>query len=281
MQIVSVNDICSINEKKEIMVINNNSNENILLIGTCRITPFLNYLINDELFGNKYNYLCVLVYMQEMVELSEEIIYNEQIKTQLFNSTILIAEYLKNFNYFNTSRIYEKCIFRVYSSFKHEIILPNWNNICLYTKDLINHKNIKIDFNKFINKEISLEEFTNILQNCQKKEVKRYIEILIKAKWPELIDFIIDNYKNYRLSYTINHPANLHFIEMYRLLITKYFMADYLLPQSVIELNTSYEFLKNDAVDTKLTYYDKICLGLNINTNYLDENESNIYLLND
>jgi hypothetical protein len=282
MNLVSVNDICFINKKKEIMIINNNSNENILLIGSCRITPFLNYLINDELFGNKYNYLCVLVYMQEIVELSEEIINNKIIKSQICNSTILIAEYIKNYNYFNTDRYCKKCIFKICDSFQNEIILPNWSDICLYTKDLIKYKDLKDEFNLFINKKISLEDLTIILQKKQEEEIERHNKVLTKAKWLELINYTSDNYKKYKLSHTINHPTNLYFIEIYRLLIEKNFAeSPFFLPQSVIDVNFSYEFLKNDGVDTKLTYYDKVCLGFNINTNYLDENESNIYLLNE
>ena len=61
--VIYVNDITSVNSQNKIMVVNNNSNQNILLIGSCRISPFLNYLMNYDLFGNKFNYLCVLVYV--------------------------------------------------------------------------------------------------------------------------------------------------------------------------------------------------------------------------
>jgi hypothetical protein len=281
MKIISVNDICKINEQKQIMVVNNNAPENILLIGSCRITSFLNYLIHDDMFSNKYNYLCILVYMPQMIELSEDIIYNEPIKNQLFKSKILIGEYIKTYNYFNTDRNYEKCIFRVYSSFTHEIILPNWNDICLYVKDLIVHKNIKPKFEQLMRKEINLEDFTKYVKECQEKEIERHLNVLTKSKWPELIYFTMSTYKKYRLAYSINHPTNLYFIEMYRLLIEKFFKKpQFHVPKKLIELNNSYDFLKNEPVDTKLTYYDRICLGITIdNERYLNEDESNIYLL--
>ena len=282
MTIITVNDIVSINEKKEIMIVNNNSDENILLIGACRMTPFLNYLIHHDLFGNKYNYLCILVHVPQMKQLSEEIIYNENLKSQIFKSTILIAEYLKNYNYFNTQRLSEKCIFRVYDSFTHEIILPNWSDICLYTKDLIKYKNIKNEFIQFVNKQISLEEFTAILKNCQNKELERHFLVLNKASapWQHLITFTKNNLNTYKLAHTINHPTNLYFIEMYRLLVEHFFaQPPYFLPQSVIDIN-SYEFLNPNGVDPNLTYYDRVCLGYNIHVHYLDENESNNYILN-
>jgi len=282
---VLVNDIHNINDQKQIMVINNNSNENILLIGSCRITPFLNYLINHDLFGNKYNYLCVLLYNPQMIILSEEIIFNNEIKDQLFKCKFLFAEYCKNYNYFNTQRLTEKCVFRVYDSFEKEIILPNWQDICLYSKDLItkrgihNYNGIVNEFKQLINGEMHNYDFFELLQNVQNIELERYYDILKKANFPELISFIQINLQNIRLANSQNHPSNFYFLEMYRLVIEKYFLGGpFFLPQSIIDA-TREEFLKSNC-DTKLTFYDYHCLGYRINENYMDEIESRNYILN-
>lgn len=281
MTIISVDDICNINGKKQIMIVNNNSNENILLIGSCRMTPFLNYMMHHhDLFGNKYNYLCIFVHIPQMKELSEEIIHNEEIKSQLFKSTILIAEYMKHYNYFNTQRDSEKCIFRVYDSFSREIILPNWPDTCLYVKDIVHYKNLQNEFKQLLNKEISIQDFGYILQTYRTKELQRHTSVLNKAKepWHYLINYTNSNLNNRRLGSSINHPTNLYFMEMYRLLIEHFFaQPPYFLPQSIIDLNNQYDFFPNH---TKLTYYDHLCFGVNINEHYLDENESNHYILN-
>jgi len=275
----TVNNIVDVNDKKQIMVINNNSNENILLIGSCRITPFLNYLINHELFGNKYNYLCVLLYNPQMIILSEDIIYNNEIKEQLFKCKFLFGEYSKNYNYFNTQRLTEKCIFRVYDSFEKEIILPNWQDICLYSKDLINYKGIKNEFIQLINGEMHKQDFINILQQVQKNELDRYFDLLKKANFPELISFVNINFQTIRLSNSLNHPSNFYFLEMFRLVIEKFFLGGpYFLPQSLIDANRE-EFLKSEN-DTKLTFYDYHYLGFRISENYMDEIESRNYILN-
>ena len=279
--VLSVNNIVDVNNRKQIMIVNNHSHENILLIGSCRIVPFLNYLMHHDLFGNKFNYLCILVYVPEMIQLSEEIIFNEEIKKQICGSTILFSEYVKNYNYFNTQRLTEKSIFNIHNSFTREIIIPNWGDICLYTKDLIQYKNLKNEFDQLIKHEISLQDFTTILQNCQKQELQRHANLLNKSNYPELITFTNSNLTWLKLAHTLNHPSNIYFIEMYRLIIEKNFaQSPYFLPQSVIDVHSSCEFLKNDGVDTKLTYYDRVCLGININNqHYLDENQSNHYIL--
>jgi hypothetical protein len=281
MVYLTTNDIINVNEQKQIMVLDNNSSENILIIGSCRITPILNYLINHDLFGNKYNYLCVLVYLPEMVQLSDDIIYNDDIKLQISQSKILFAEYCRNYNYFNTQRLTEKSIFRIHNSFTHEIILPNWSDICLYARDLIYYKDLKNNFYQLLKNEISFQEFTAVLQFHQEKELERHFAILNRANFPELITFTSMNLKTLRLANTLNHPTNIYNIELFRLIIEKFFeQSPYFLPQSVIDINTN-EFLGNISMDTKLTFYDRVCLGINIDTNYLSEEESKNYIINE
>ena len=277
----STNDIINVNEQKQIMVLNNNSSENILIIGSCRMTPILNYLINHNLFGNKYNYLCVLVHLPEMVQLSEDILYNDDIKLQITQSKMLFAEYCKSYNYFNTQRLTTKSIFRIYNSFTHEIILPNWSDICLYARDLIYYKDLKNIFYQFLRNEISFQDFTAILQFHQEKELERHYAVLNRANFPELIIFTSMNLKTLRLANTLNHPTNIYNIELFRLIIEKFFeQSPYFLPQSVIDINTN-EFLGDSTTNTKLTFYDRVCLGINIDTNYLSEEESNNYIINE
>lgn len=276
----SVNDIVNINNQKQIMVINNGSNENILLIGSCRITPFLNYLINHDFFANKYNYLCVFVFNDQMKILSEDIIYNEEIKDQINKSKYLFAEYVKNFNYFNTQRLTENNIFKIYDSFEKEIILPNWQDICLYAKDLIHFQGIKNEFIQLVKEEIHTCDFINLLQHVQNRELERYYNILQKANFPELITFVKSNLNKFRLAHSINHPSNIYFIEMFRLVLEKYFHGSpYFLPDSVY-FAIKDEFLENKVLDTKLTFYDYHYLGYRINEEYIhDEIESRNYIL--
>ena len=245
--IVTVNDIEKFYEKNEIMIFNNNADKNILLIGSCRITAILNYLINHhELFGNKYNYLVILVHVQEMIQLSKTVVSNDFIKKQIRNSSILISEYTVKYNYFNTSTYVDKNLYQIYDSFAKKILLPNWPDTCLYVRDLIKYKSLKDYLHKFIKKEIDLQNFGFILQNCQKKELERFFEVVKKAGFTELIPFIKSNLKTNRLSNTINHPTNLYFIELYRIIIEKHFASPgYVLPKSVIDSN-NVDFLSND-----------------------------------
>lgn len=275
----SVDNICDVNNQKQIMVVNNNANENILLIGSCRITPFLNYMLNHDIFGNKFNYLCIMVHIPQMKILSEDIINNDEIKNQIYRCKYLFGEYIKNFNYFNTQRNSEKNIFHIYNSFQKEIIIPNWQDICLYSKDLINYKNLKNDFINALHGHSHINDFAHKLKEEQQKEINRYINILEKANFLELKNYFLSNIPNYRLAFTLNHPTNLFFIEVYRIVIEKYFTGSpYHFPESVLLANQE-DFLSN-CYNTKLTFYDYHYLNIRIPENYLDQNESIQYILN-
>jgi hypothetical protein len=271
---IKVEDILQVNDQKRIMVVNNNANQNILLLGSCRITPFLNYMLNHYMFGNNYNYLCVMVHNHQMKVLSEDVINNEEIKHQICRCKYLLSEYMVNYNLFNTSRSSDKNIFKIYDSFEKEIILPNWSNICLYAKDLVQFKDLKNEFNRALCNEIHINDFAQKLRETHEKELERYYNILRKANFPELIDYVKSIVTTYRIANTLNHPSNLLFIQLYRLVIEKYFTGGtYHFPESVLSANSE-EFLQNKDDDTKLTFYDYHYLGIRIPENYLDEQES-------
>lgn len=50
-------------------------------------------------------------------------------------------------------------------------------------------------------------------------------------------------------------------------------------PDNVIGLNNNYEFLSSEGYSTKLTYYDKIGLNININEAIYNKEQTDKYLL--
>lgn len=271
----SVDDIQSVNSKSKICICDRNSNKNILLIGSCRITPFINYFANDCYFDS-YNILAIMVHNTEMIALSKTIIDNEGIKQEIYKTTIFVHEFCRNFEYLNTSRDTEKNIYKIKDKFDIHVSLPNYQDPSIYAKDIMFYKNTN-DFHKYMDKEISLEEFSNILKDSQTKEKKRYYDVISKSDLPELYDFVVENIHNKRIAHTINHPSNFLFIKMYQIILKNYFNRQ--LPDAVIQLNNDREILSSTGYATKLTFYDKECLDFTINEEYLNEKESNNYIL--
>jgi len=90
--LLRVNDIMIVNSKSKLCICDRNSDKNILLIGSCRITPFVNYFANDKCFDS-YNILAIMVHNTEMIALSKTIIDNEDIKQEIYKTTILVHEF--------------------------------------------------------------------------------------------------------------------------------------------------------------------------------------------
>jgi hypothetical protein len=262
------------NSNSEFCICDRKSDKNILLIGSCRITSFVNYFANDNYFDS-YNILAIMVHNTEMINISKTLIDNETLKQEIYKTTIFVHEFCINFDYLNTSRNTEKNIFQIKYTFDIDISLPNYQDPSIYTKDIILKKNAN-DFHKYINKEILLEEFSKILKDTQIIEMKRYYNIINKSDLPELFDFLVENIYTSRIAHTINHPSNILFIKMYEIILKKFFNRE--IPQSVLENNNN-EFLISTGYSTKLTFYDKECLDFNINEEYLNEEESNKYIL--
>ena len=271
---ITYRDIESKNEYNNILIINNNAPENILFIGSCRITAFVNYFYNDDFFGKKYNYVVVLAHVTS--KLSKTINTNEYIKSLIFNSKILVSEYLVSYNYFNTSRDSEKNIFQIYDKFDLHISLPNYQDILSYTEDIIQfNEPLRNYYKLYMTNNMSLIEFSNKLKNFRDSEINRYCTIINKTQFTDLSLFVLENYKDIRLAFSLNHPTNILFIEMYKIILNKFFNRT--IPESVIQINKD-SFLGGVPGQQKLTYYDKLCLDYNIDETYLDKEESDKYL---
>ena len=274
--IITSSYIEEINSNNDIIIINNNVENNILFIGSCRMVAFINYFYNDERFKNKYNYLCVMVH--KTVELSKTLDTNEYIKSLINKSKILICEYMVNFNYFNTSRNRDLNIFKIYDNFELVISLPNFD-VFIYTKDIIRvDKYCNDKFILYLNNNINIETLTNILKIYRNNQINKYCKTIEKSSLLELKEFILNNYLNLRLEHTSNHPTNLLLYEMYKLILHKFFKMEP--SQTTFEINNIYEFLPSTNYNTILTIYDKVCLNYEINENYIDKELSDKYLLN-
>jgi len=216
-----------------------------------------------------------MLHNDKMKELSEYLIENEEIKEKIYKTHIFVHEFCRNFGYFNICKHQEKHIYQIKSTFDIDILLPNYNP-CIFTRDIIFHKN-STDFYKYIKNEIELHQFSKILKDLQNTEKNRYYNVILKSELPELLEFVKNNIENNRIAHTINHPSNFLFIKMYELILKKWFHRE--IPESVLNINKKHEFLASIGYSTKLTFYDKEYLNYNIDEEYLHEEDSNKYIL--
>lgn len=220
-----------------------------------------------------------MVHTEGAVKMSITANTNDYLKSVISKSSILITEYVINYNFFNTSRESTQNIFKIYDNFDIHISLPNCKKITLFSKDIITYDSacnkMYLDYIKGL---IPIEILKEFLEEKRNNEVDRYCKIIEKSDVSEMSQFIKDNVMDKRLFHTINHPTNILFIEMQRILLKKFFDRD--IPIEVIELNNLHEFLPSHGYNTQLTYYDDMCLHYVINENYLSKEDSDTYFLN-
>jgi hypothetical protein len=275
--LVTYLEIDSKNKNGNIMIVDNNAKINILLIGSCRITAYLNYFLNDENFGKKYNYVCILVFLPTMIELSMNIMGNDRMKQIIRNSGILIREYIINYNYFNTVRTQECNIYKIKDSFEYDVLLPNYD-VVIYARDIMMYdEDMKTTFNSYINNDVSLDSLSEKMQLKHKKELEKYYNIISKTDVPELKVFVQNNVYNKRIGCTLNHPTNALSLEVYRLILKNKFNKE--IPASVIDVNSKIEFLNSDAYKSRYTYYDRTILNIMLDEVMYDKCLSDRYIL--
>ena len=277
--IITLGDIDAKNRSGHIMILDNNAKKNILFIGSCRITAYVNYFLNDEYFGKNYNYVCILVHIPAMVELSKNIVDNDTVKQLICNSSILIKEYVKNYSYFNTIISEAENIYKIYNSFDYTALIPNYDNFLFYTRDILMYGNteIKSIFNSYINNEIHIDILSEKMQAIHKKELERFYTIIRQTDVTDLKSFVENNIQKRRLGHTLNHSSNILSLEIYRLVQKNIFNRD--IPESIIELNNKSEFLGSDDYKSRYTYYDKHILNIILDEPMYDKEVSNKYIL--
>jgi hypothetical protein len=269
------------NTKNDIMIVNNNQTRNILFLGSCRIVAFLNYFLNDEFFGTNYNYLCILVHAEGLREYRAQCIHNDRFKQLMSDSTILVAEFIKNYDHFNTSESCELNIFKFQNNFEHKIILPNYCDPAIYARDIImfGGDDIKTLFKRYAKGDVPFQVLSQGLLQVRNDHITRYINVIRKSCMPKLEDFVRENIRTTRIALTINHPTNALLIEMQRLLLETFFQRT--LPQSVLDVNNMGNFLDQSSNFTTLTCYDVICFGYNFGEFVYDKNASDRYILSE
>jgi hypothetical protein len=207
---------------------------------------------------------------------STTIMQHEDNKNLIRNSTILVSEYLKNYGYMNTCRERELNIFKIHDQFEITISLPNYCDLQLYTKDIITRNPIlKDELISHINDTLPLSVLTEHLKHHVDHEITRYLAVIQKSDLPELAHFVKKKNLNRRLAHTINHPTKLLLIQMYKMILLKFFKRD--IPSQVYSINR--EFLLSTGYTTAFTYYDS--LMYTINETPLSKPISDSYILND
>lgn len=221
------------NAKGEFYWTGNPDGEIIFLQGSCRVNPYLNYLVD---LNTDYKIYCMhpYVYTQEQLIALEQ---NEKLREILENTTIFIKEYHANYGIFNTLDKHEKNIYQFGMRPFQDITLPAFNDHFVFVND-IKEWCKELDPDKIY--QIAQANYSKFYQNCAKTD------------FPEMVEWFHQNFTQKRLNWNFNHITKDYSMRVFEMLNEKF-----------LHLPLTDEFYKNMDVDhlagmfTELTDLDR------------------------
>jgi hypothetical protein len=190
--------------------------ENILIMGSCRSVPYLNYLNEVNKVDNKHTIYFIDPFNWNWDKKDNRVDYDEVLKTletnkyllDLFASTkIFIHEYYKNFGMFNTIEDGDKNIYEFGIKPEVDVCIPNFNDVFIMFNDLYTFDRV---INDRVRKEIMRHgKVTNqtILMSYEtsKDNIEKFYAVCRMSDVPEMEEYFKENFTKVRLFWTYNH----------------------------------------------------------------------------
>jgi hypothetical protein len=192
--------------------------ESILLMGSCRSVPYLNYL-NEANKDNRFTIYFIDPFNWNWDKKDNRVDYDVVLKTLetnsyllsiISNTKIFIHEYYKNFGMFNTIEDGDKNIYEFGMNPEIDICIPNFNDVFIMFNDLFTFDTIIKD--KVINdiKSIGVvsEETQSLCIETSKNNIERFYGVCRMSDVPEMEEYFKENFTKVRLFWTYNHIAS-------------------------------------------------------------------------
>lgn len=213
---------------------NQESGEVIMIIGSCRSVPYLNYLDHyNKLNGNKY-----LIYFIDPFNYNwdkdENRVDSESVITELetdrnllniFASTkIFIHEYYANFGMFNTFKEKEKNIYKFGMNPEIDITIPNFHDVFIMFNDIAKFDNeIRAMAQKDIDTSGELSDNTlKKLFHISQNNLNKFYDTCSKSNFPEMVEYFKGNFLITRLYWTYNHVSKYFTLKIFEWMNNKY-----------------------------------------------------------
>lgn len=238
--------------------------EVILIMGSCRSVPYLNYLKrwNDQ-NGDRFtiNFLDVFNWNwnidDERVDFDKSLQKLEtdgRMITMLKSVNIFLHEFYKNGGMFNTTRNEGKNIYDFGLNPQVDICIPSWNDVFVLFADIIRfdldvRKKAMQDFN--VTGKLS-EQLQKEIFEISQRNLNKFYEVCQKSDIPQMENYFKENFLKKRMFYTYNHIAKNFTLAIFKFICNN-FIDLKTTPEYVAEISKEDMFKDNY---TKLSEYD-------------------------
>lgn len=208
---------------------NPDAKEVVLILGSCRVVPYLNYLSEaNAVCGNRFKIYCIdpINYQVDSAGnrldtagLLKALETDEHFLSILRSVTIFVHEGLSSFGILNTVKRVEeplepKCIYDFGMNPRLDINIPNFHDVFILFNDFI-------AMDPKWQKELTEEDQQTIV-TLGKGHIMRFMAICEKSSFPEFGDYFWKNYLERRLFHSFNHVSSAFTLEIFRLMNEKF-----------------------------------------------------------
>lgn len=236
------NDLTLINEKQTFLAYDKGSKENILFLGSCRMSPLMFYYNSINQNFNIYN-----IYTPFWNEEKRNNFPVNKIKSILKNTKIIITETISSCEFLNTNHKLNNNFFEIFDAKNiEEFRIPNLH-LAIYLYDVIN-----------ILKKPKQEYYPAFQESLER------LKISCETKgFDRLYDFIYRHLSEIRMFYTFNHPSKILSMLTFKILMSK---LGGQIPEGFFQDVKKYNFLeghgtpitKKDVEMNKFNFFIKI-----------------------
>lgn len=241
-------------------------NEVILIMGSCRSAPYLNYLHtwNEQNNNNRFTVCFVDPFSWNFTAAGQRANYeenllgcetNESLLAMLKSCKIFIHEYYQNAGMFNVTKGDSNNIYQFISP-EIDVCIPNFNDVFILVADIVNFDtDIKYKATQDYNVIGKLSEQTiKDIDAVRERSLEKFYANCAKTSFPQFAEKFADNYKRERFFCNSNHVRN-HFTLTIFNLIDIWFLQ--LFPTEDFWGGIS----KQDMYDNNNTYLTEYDLG--------------------
>jgi hypothetical protein len=254
------NDLDSINSKSEFLAYKGTGEENVLFIGSCRLSPIMYYL---SLLRPDLNIFCIYVPFWSTQWNSDPLFPfpKESIKNILPKTKTMVTESVKNNSILNTCRECDKNFFDEFGTSPEEIRLPNYV-LFMYLHDIIRLELKKFDFS---GSEDEIGQIKEIHANSRLR-LERSIE---KNDFQPVNDFFNENFQNIKMFSTINHPTTIISMMTFKIMAERLGIYKRLVDFNFLRQASTEHFLSGNS--TPITKFDAQHYGFRFNATIFED----------
>lgn len=191
----------------------------ILIMGSCRVAPYCNYLEQwNEHNGNRFTICTLDPFNFNWNAKEERVDYNEALKAQESNYELrcmfksvkyFVHEYYANAGMFNCNKEAENNIYKYGINSEVDITIPNFNDLFILVGDIVS---FDIPIRKMAIQDYNVigklsEQTLKEIYAVRDKNLSKFYEICKKSSFPEFEKMFKNNFRFVRYFWNSNHVS--------------------------------------------------------------------------